>query len=359
MEIIEFQLSDSPDVAIFMNKHFGTSPGTANRRRIDPDHFSWKYGPNCFGQAIGFICRQNRKVVGLYGAVRKNIHIHGEEILAFEVVNSFVAPECQGKGVFSALAEATYGEIDKVSSFVYGASPTPKSSIIHQKKGSFYEAFACKNLVLILNFRHGFSSLGLPSPVSTVMGPPADALMGMFLLAKNKGARVLDDVREIDVFPADYDTSCEQIWGGYDFALTKRRDYLEWRYAACPEPYRFCECRLKNGEAGYFIWKPAIWQDSSVGYIIDILADLRNPDMRSGIVAGMIDMMKRKGIDIVSVDLHRESPLYGDLVGCGFFPRSEPLPFIVRQTRHKFLIPGAPDFDPRNWLLLPGDGDNI
>ena len=342
-----------------MNTYFGFASDAATRRKTDYEHFSWKFGNNCFGPPLGFLCKQDGKVAGVFGGVRKLIRIRGEDVIAFEVLNAFVAPECQGKGMFRALAEATYGAIEKASSFAYAVSPTQISVDINMAKFSFSVAFACRNLVLILNFRSGLSSAGVPSALSAVAGPPANALMELLLRARKRGARVLDSVRGIDAFPDDYDAWCEHIWDGYDFAVVKRRDYLEWRYVACPEPYRFCECKLKNGEKGYFVWKRGTWRGSTVGYIVDIMADIRNAEMRSGLTAGMIDVMKKEGIDIVSVDLQRESPLYGDLIKLGFFPRSELLPVAVRQPKYKFLLPEASDFDPRNWLVLPGDGDNI
>ena len=358
MEVIRFQPSDSSGVASFMDKYFRRRPHAATRRASDSEHYSWKYGGNCFGSTIAFLYRPDREVLGGFAAVPKRIQVRDREVPAFEVLEAFVAPECQGKGVYTALSEAVYAEIEKTTSFIYGVAPTPRNFPILTKKYGFYHAFSCRNLILILNFRNGLSSIGMPSGISKVLGPPSDALIRL-ISKMRRSSRDIDDIREIKSFPADFDDFLNQIRTGYDFAVVKKREYLEWRYVTCPEPYRLFECRLKNGETGYLVCKVGTWRTSRIGYIVDVLADAKNREMRSMLVGAMIHIMRKEEVDIVSIDLHRGSPMYGELIRCGFIPRVTSIPFIVRQTTYDFLSPGASGFNPGKWLLMPGDGDFI
>ncbi len=359
MEIVRLQQSDVPGVTALMNKYFAPKDDAAGRRGMGTEYYCWKFSENPCGSPVFFLYKQKGEIAGLIGAMPMPLRVRGETFIGFETADAFVAPEAQGKGVFLALSAALYEELDDVCPLYFVISSTPKSRAIGKRKHSYYAAMERRNLVLALNPRSAFVSMGAPPGISAVLGPIASGIVGLKSVARRRGARLLKEVLEIDSFPADYDEFRKSLPSDYDFETVKSRAFMEWRYVTCPEPYRFFQCKLRSGEVGYFVFKDDVWRTSKVGYVIDVTANVRNRDVRLGLIAGIIDVMQEEKIDLASIELNSEHPLFGDLLKSGFIARRERIPFMIRQKKYDFLVPGAPEFDVRRWNVLTGDGTDI
>lgn len=83
----------------------------------------WQYQDNPLGHALGFSALDGNEVVSHYGAIPISAELHGEHELGLLSLNTATHPNYAGKGLFTRLAEETYGRaVDAGFGFVIGVS---------------------------------------------------------------------------------------------------------------------------------------------------------------------------------------------------------------------------------------------
>jgi hypothetical protein len=121
--------------------------------------------------------------------------------------------------------------------------------------------------------------------------------------------------------------------------------YLNWRFVDHPHS-RFEVLTARKGKdlKGYIIFQA----DGGDGRIVDLFAD--DPaEIRRGLVAGAVEILRARGCEIVSLPISAAHPWRKELNALGFRPR-EAQPVVTMQS------PAAAGKSP--WLFLEGDRES-
>lgn len=101
-------------------------PGAAN---FSADYLRWLYSDNPDGQVVGYDAFEGDALAAHYVCVPAEACVNGRPVRVLLSLNTATAPEFQGRGLFTTLAEATYARAaDEGFAGVYGianANSTP------------------------------------------------------------------------------------------------------------------------------------------------------------------------------------------------------------------------------------------
>ncbi len=106
----------------FNRKGFSDMYDLCFGQTVKEDYFKWKYQDNPAGKMIGFTASESGIVAGFYGVIPENYLISGKPCVVYQSMDTMTHPSFQKKGLFTALAEKTYGELDTKDSrtFIIG-----------------------------------------------------------------------------------------------------------------------------------------------------------------------------------------------------------------------------------------------
>jgi GNAT superfamily N-acetyltransferase len=208
----------------------------------------WKYFRNPSGDAIVGIATANGAVVSTVVATPKKVLMSGKEIVAYELGDFLTDPGYRKMGLFSQLIELVCREVESRGASLVYVRPNEMSFPILTGKLSFHDG-------LQMDARR----FALPSHIlSRTMHIPARAirLSGIDTVLK-LGCVPRHQETAVTVVPArHFDEDIDRLWqrasAGYDFALVRDSNYLNWRFADCPTAYRIW-LALRDGQSVGFL----------------------------------------------------------------------------------------------------------
>jgi hypothetical protein len=346
-QIRKYVPDDCVAIAQFMEKHFPRTNNGIVKRSRSALYYRWKYGPNPFGESIMYTYWEGLELSGIFGAVPEPLAIRGKRILAYQVVDAFVAPEMQGKGIFRKMADAVFDEIDRVSELSFAMSPSNFSLPIFIKKYGMYVGPTYRQVFSPIRFDEILRAKQLR--FIAAMGSLANIICNKLL----RGAPIeIEEINRIDC-------ACNPTpMGDADYSIIKDQEYIRFRYTLCPESYRFFRIGSSNRPV-VLIVKFVKWRDMTICYLIDVIGDLGRENRPLFLSKALYTIGLRTESAVVSAELHNPRKELSRLKYLGFICHNREECLTIRQNHWAFLKPSSGDYDSRRWIIFSGDSDYI
>ena len=346
-KIRKYQQGDAPAIARFMDEYFPRDKSSIIKRSRSAEYYDWKFGPNPFGKVIMYLYLEDDEIFGIYGAIPEPVSIRNQEVLAYQLVDAFVAPHMHGKGIFRKLADLVIGDIDTYSDISYGMGPSEMILPIHVKKYSFHVTFTYRQVFTPIRFDNILKAkgMGLISPLGSIANPIKRFL---FHIPKTH-------IEEVVNIPSHY--YCTQLPDA-DFSLIRDETYVSFRYISSPEPYRFFIARDDTADVVIVI-KFVKWRGIRLCYLVDVIGKLDAENDHFFIIKALHEIGVQTGSANVSVELHKTKKSSLLFKRYGYFLHNRKERLIVRQNKWPFLVPSSNEYDPERWVLFSGDADYI
>ncbi len=346
-EIRHYCTGDGAFFGRLFDTYFPRNPAKVWPRSRSPEYYEWKYGPSPFGEPIAYCYWEKGEVVGVFGAMAWNCSIRGTQVKIYEACDSFMAPTFQGKGIYAELCKLVYDDIDRRCKISYAVAPEQLNFDILARKYGLYKAIWFRQVFMPLRFERvcRAKSLGILAPLGYI------ANLGHKVIFRPQ----LLDVEEVEDIDAGFfsDPSPE-----YDFAMVRNKDWLEFRYQRCPEPYRFFLARKGSLDA-LLVVKLVPWKELTICYLIDVMGNVESGEYYPFLAQALYTVGLQTDSAIISVEVPASESDYSRLKRSGFFFRDREDTFILRQTEWPFLNPTSSAFDRQRWLFFTGIGDNF
>lgn len=285
-------------------------------------HWVWEYERNPYVRDHAFIwaAEADGRVVGVHPSIPIMLYARGERRRALWSVDLMTHPDWRGRGIFKALTERLLEESREEGITAYLVIPNRNSGPLLRKRGWFdIKTFP----VMVKPLRVGpilkkLSWRSLPK-----------AFSGAFRYARGAfgprvpGAASTDaDVRitVATVFDDRFDALFEAVATEYDFMTVRDAEYLNWRYAQCPDQkHMVFAAERDNALQGFIAVATGVQNGIPTGYIVDFLArpgPHREAVLRALAGRALTCFKERRAAAAEVVAL--PEPYRGVLASCGF-----------------------------------------
>jgi hypothetical protein len=275
------------------------------------------------------------------------VAIRGERVLGYQLVDAFVAPNLQGRGIFRRLADRVFDDVGKRSQLFLAIGPTDMSLPIIVRKYGMYAGPP---------YRQVFSPIRLGDVLKAKRVRFVSPLGNFLSMVRNHALpiRSLTVEETTGVSPIYYSGPSAAL----DFAIIRDETYVRFRYASCPEPYRFFRAWSDRHDV-VLIVKLVDWRGIRICYLVDVLGDTKCDGRVWFLCQAIHAIGTRTSSAVASVELHGPRSETSRLRLHGFFLHRREEVICLRQEKWSFLRPDSDDYDPRRWTILSGDSDHL
>lgn len=303
---------------------------------IEQGKLRWKFQNTPAGVGLAAIASEGSRIVGLNAFMTVGMRVSGEIVTGYQSMDTIVAPEARGKGVFPKLVNCFYEETE--GTLIYGF-PNASSS------PGFFNKLGWTNMgalpLLFRPLRTSFFLRKLP-----VRSP--DLPLPYF-------ARRSTAIRSLG--PGDVERmagSWANFVAGIHCAVERDAEYLKWRIFGHPtERYRV----LGDDEGSFVVGATARKHGGTIGYIMEAIG----PEAGlSKLIAAMVDDHRRDGADVVLAWCPDWAPNYAAYRSAGLYPLPERFRPIKINFGARPLKDGlAAVTERRNWYISYLDSDTV
>ncbi len=345
-EIKQHEQKDCPAVSEFIETYYRNPEGNINKRSNGPEYYEWRMGPNPFGKSLVYTYWEGGKVLGLSTATPVLFAIRGEKVLGYQYHDGFMAPQLRGKGVFGKLTDPVFRDFAETKTdIMYGMGPSPSLKPVLCGKyrmdvGPIYrQVFSplrLDNLLHAKGFKHGL-----------LLAKVANGVRSAFFSPSRIEVEKVNDVdQSLFVDPSPH----------IDFAIDRNRQWFQFRYVDCPEPYDFF--MVGNGPFKMaLVIKFVMWRGLRLCYLMDVIGG----SPQNGALAFILRALTKIGTEtrsaLVSVELHDVTRDLLKITQRGYVMQKRSECVIVLQQKWSFLNPSSPDYDSRRWDFISLDAD--
>lgn len=310
------------------------------------DVLNWRYknnveGPSLIGQAL-----LGAEVVGMTPFMRVRLKGEGETLLnAFHAIDTIVAPEARGKGVFVELGRTTCAAAqDAGAKLVYG----------------FPNAAAAKGW-----FKHNnWINLGrapfMVCPVRT--GLFAERLTGRRLVDFKLPAMPtsLKEVTTVSRFGAEFDALWKAFSKNVNCAVDRSSAYLNWRFVRAPSsPYHTVAVKEGDAVIAFVTSRTAMKHGGHIGYIMEAMSLPGRESVLLSLLRWVRRDLARSGVDAIMAMSFPHSPNFKTFRKAGFWTIPDKVVPIEVHFGALPLAPGGECASRReNWYLSYLDSDS-
>ncbi|HXJ62494.1 MAG TPA: GNAT family N-acetyltransferase [Actinomycetota bacterium] len=331
IDVRDLREDDVDAVVDLLGRALGPGPGGADRR----DLFVWKHMRNPFGPSVALVAESGGRLVGVRTFLRWRFAVPGGhgQVAAVRAVDTATDPEVQRRGVFSSLTLLGLERCrEEGIAFVFN-TPNSKSLPGYLKMG-WREV---TRWPMLLRVRHPGRMAGAAIRRNLRSGdpvdPPADGLP--------PAADVLDRSGVREAVAASAPPS--------GLATPRSLEYLRWRYADGPLPYR---ALLEPGPAPALLVARIRARGSLTEAVV--CEALGEPATLARLLR---ELPRAAGADHAVAHTGPGSPAFGAYRKAGYrrLPRAG-MTFVVRRVDDVPLPEGAPDpLAAGSWSLSLGD----
>jgi GNAT superfamily N-acetyltransferase len=308
----------------------GMERGKAGTRAIN-----WAFGGN---ETAFSVARSGDKVVGISSYIKSNMQFGIDRGTGFQAVDSFVAPEMRGKGLFTSLAKAYADHAqDRGSDLVWGF---PNDNAAPAWFGKLGWANHGQVPFLVKPLRAGYFLRKL-------------RLGGDFPLSSGRDQN-LEPINEVGNWA---DELWETFSTGVGCATTRDSTFLNHRLFGAPhaQQYRVVGETTANGGA-LVATREAEKHGGRIAYVMEALGT----SALRGVLESELSRLRDRGVELALAWAYPWSPNYSAFRRSGFLP----LPERIRPIRIWFggramSQKSAKALDLENWYMSYLDSDTV
>jgi hypothetical protein len=345
-EIKQHEQKDCPAISEFIETYYRTPEGNINKRSNGPEYYEWRLGPNPFGKSLVYTYWEGGKVLGLSTATPVPFAIRGEKIIGYQYHDGFMAPHLRGKGIFGTLTDPIFKDFTETKcDLMYGMGPSPSlKPVLCGKYG----------MTVTLTYRQVFSPLRLDTLLEAkgfkhcqVVGKLANGVRSTFFSPSRVKVEKIEDI-DASLFA---EPSPE-----IDFAIDRNRQWFQFRYIDCPEPYVFFMA-FTAASVMALVVKFVDWRGLRLCYLMDVIGNAGQNGNQALILSALAKIGIETGSALVSVELHKVKRELLKIANVGYVAQKRAECVIVMQQKWTFLNPSSRDYDSRRWDFISLDAD--
>ena len=277
------------------------------------------------------------RVIGLSGYISAQFRLGGDTSgIGLQAIDSVVAPEARGKGLFTRLAQAMSEFAQREADLVWGFPNANAAPAWFGKLGWARHGFA-PFLVKPLRAAYALRRFGLPFDMS------------LSLLADN-GASPIHSVSD----------SAIEVWqrfahGRVNCAVDRSPNYLNWRLFRAP--HRTYRVVFDEGNEGGLIASALVKKHGGyIAYLMEVLGGRRTRDL----LASELGKLKADGAEVALAWSFPWSPNYRVLRQLGFMPLPPRFrPVEIHFGGSAYTEKATASREPESWYLSYLDSDTI
>jgi GNAT superfamily N-acetyltransferase len=362
----EVGLAEESDLALiapFLIPLGGESFSERFPDRTVEDFYRWKYFANPLGHAIVGIAAAGEAVVSVVAATPKRIWISSHAVLGYELGDFLTDENYRKMGLFSQLIDLVCREAAARGAALVYVRPNDISFPILAGKLSFHEAHQIDARRFAIPSYALARKTGIPASLLRVSG--IDWLANTRCIPNSPQGPIT--VVPVEKFGEETDQLWQRAASGYDFALVRDSTYLNWRFAACPTPYKIWLARRNHQAAGFLVTSAD--RTAPTGAVVDLFSESTDVEAVQALLATAMPALLNSGVQLISTwTLQASEPDSAS----GAEIKSPPSPaqrlvqraFPLRRKQplhlaFKVLLPQAvtlPQPSPR-WVFTLGDSD--
>lgn len=322
---------------------FGKKNAEASRVR-----WRWQYLDNPLTRDSGpviWMARDGDRLIGQMATMPFETWWGDREVRGSAGMDYFVRRDAQGRGLGILLSETWAAHIG--IAFAMGLTPSsyPLFRKIFKDVGPvpFFQKIVDPLAISKKRFGAALGTLAMPAL--------AAGLRLKFGVEPEIG---LDwSVGPVTDFTDEYDQLWDRARSSYLMCVAKRREYLRWKYLACPQrTYDVLEARFDGELRGFAVTRLGEHKGLRLGYLIDLFADADGRDAKAALLRTALDRFRAAGVARAQAWTTNRA-LQEDLRRFGFFPGQSSVQFCIKWTEDPH---GAFD-DLGRWQWMLGDGD--
>ena len=300
-------------------------PSRWNPRTVE--NWYWKFtDKNPAGHSFIWVAEHEGRLVGHFAAVPFRLKVFDEELTASHTIGALVDKKFQNRGLLKFVGGRLMEELAQ--------NNIPYTWGFPNKRAHKFEN-ECLGYNNLINFDEW-----------------------KIKKANIKESPLNPCIRQVTDFDEQFDRLWETCSPGYQVAIVRKRDYLNWRYLQRPDwEYFPFACYENNILKGYVVLKLYREAETRRGHIIDIFAGRNDESTLSSLIAAGLNFFIEKAVDEVMVWFWG-NPLIEDLfLRKGFFKEEIDRPLILRINKeHKYR---EQIMDSSHWYFTMGDSTEI
>lgn len=351
---MQYHAAGEADLADIATLIAGMHPDTGKRSRVrsrSPEYFRWMYLQNPAGRAWVFCARHRGKLVSTFALAPKLVKIGDTVVRCGKTMDMFTDPAYQGLGLMSRLAERVFDAARRDGLAMWYVTPSANSYPIFVRKWGYVEKFEVAFLSGILNPDALIAAVVRPAWAGGVLAAAAGGAARLTHLFRHPAQHL--EASSLDAFGEETDMLWQRLKNKYAVQLVRDSRYMNWRYAANPDPYSKLLFRRGGEACGVLILKQTVRGGMKVGELVDFLCPGDGPDL-SGMLRHGLELLKRDACAFAQAWAIEGSAMESDLRSAGL---------RIKRRRFKFLFsPDAPldlFYSRDGWFLVQGDGNDI
>jgi len=335
------------DISLFLNM--------LNRNRtvrVEQNRFEWLYLDNPQGKARAWIVVDEKTdtAVAFTSVLPRMVKVDGKEILCWNCCDFSVDKKFRTLGVAVKLRRMAKEGVDNGEIEALYAHPNDRMKLIHDRVG--HPCIGKMNrYVKVLRGDRYLKKVARSRLLLSLANP----IVNFFLKVKDLSVTIdkhyTSETLVDKPYDSEYDRLFEQASEAYKIIGDRRSAYLNWRYIRNPL-YRTERIIIRdNGKlAGYVIF----YIEDGIAVLKDILCTADDKAM-STLMGSWIKLLRRRGVDSISIGIMDKNPLISKLKKIGFRQRTDGSSVYAYAGEDTDI--GSLWTNGSNWYMTVGDRD--
>jgi len=350
IEIRDYQRSDIPSINEIMKKAYGFTK--------DESFWIWWYERNPVGTHSSKVAVADGRIVAHAGGTPVEIHTNGERFVANLSGDLLADPEFRVKRAFlwTFVASRVRAE-EKGEAATWGFANKAGMAAVADQTNTIIRGVSVPRMDKVVNATPFVQRRLKSGPIAGLVAAPSNAAIRLALSMRMPRANREIVIEEVTAFDERFDDLWERVAPNFPRTLVRSARFLNWRYMENPLNEYTVFAAVKGGTLiGFTILRTKMEKGVKRGLIIDLFADMRDPDTWNTLLAKGIDYLIRERVDVISCWMFSHIPVYRTLKRLHFFDRPSDLHFGAGPHHVKY---GDEEFwmDSTKWYLAMGDSD--
>ncbi len=336
--------------------NFRATFGVLPNKSLRADYYAWKLQLGSWLEGFIHLEQRDGRDAGSATVTGKPILVRGQEVLAFEIGDTYTHPDHRRKGVFlNAVNACVAYATDRGAKFIYG-TPNDASLPGYVAKAEFIQIEGLRIAILTRRITRRSLAKALQRRVRFKLLAEIGAALIYRVRVVARAIRMIGQVpareAQFEQFPM-----VDGAWGGRDeFLFWTRRDssFINWRYKKNPDSYRLWMVQQGDATMGYAVAKFYTKGDSYVCAICDFASINDDTKVTESLIANIEMAANKEGVDYCEMWCSSRSPCFNVILRMGY-KEIDAFPVIINAgSPMASVLKGA-----GKWHFTLSDSDNI